>query len=327
MRPRTLGLFSLLCVLIAYASVWTAGFAYESHPAPVTLETIWRFEWYWQPRAMSYWLMGVLAPYGPKVAHGVSLALHGVTGSLVGLLAYRLGLTRFASVFAASVFLLHPLAVETVAYVTSRTDQLAAIGVLTACLLATGPRWTWTGIPFALGFGVLAKESAIVGLGLVPLVWAIRVPDWSTKMLTALGSLAFLPLGAWHYGGLSRMVNYLEGPGMSIAWWDWLLMQGTAALRLLTLAILPIGLTVDYDYDRIPLSGRVFACTALLAIALTLWRLTHAHPLIAFGLAFAILAILPRFIIQTPRSYLNDHQAYLSLAGLALSAAAYWEQA
>ena len=327
MRPRTLGLFALLCVLVAYASVWTAGFVYESHPAPVTLETLWRFEWYWQPRALSYWVMGQLHGVNAGAQHGISLGLHLLTGTLVGLLGVRLGLSRIAAVAAGSLFLVHPLAVETVAYVTSRTDQLAAIGVLTACILATGRWYAWLGIPLALGFGVLAKESAVVGLGLVPLVWAMRVPGWSAKTLTALGSLAFLPLGAWHYGGLSRMVNYLEGPGMTIAWWDWLLVQGTAALRLLTLAILPIGLTVDYDYDRIPLSTRVFACTALMAIALTLWRLTHTHPLIAFGLAFAILAILPRFIIQTPRSYLTEHHAYLSLAGLVLSAAAYWEQA
>src|SRR3990167_7320678 len=136
MRPRTLGLFALLCVLVAYASVWTAGFVYESHPAPVTLETLWRFEWYWQPRALSYWVMGQLHGVNAGAQHGISLGLHLLTGTLVGLLGVRLGLSRIAAVAAGSLFLVHPLAVETVAYVTSRTDQLAAIGVLTACILA-----------------------------------------------------------------------------------------------------------------------------------------------------------------------------------------------
>ena len=194
-----------------------------------------------------------------------------------------------------------------------------------ACLCATGPWWGWIGILPALGLGILGKESAIVGFGLVPLVWAYQHLTWWTRTLTALGSLAFVPLGAWKYGGLPRMVNLFEGPGMTVTWWDWLQIQATAVLRLFTLTILPLGQTVDYDYDRIPKMWQLAALASLIALSVLLWKLTQAQPIIAFGLAWALIAILPRFVIQTPRSYLNEHQAYLSLIGLAIAGAACWD--
>ena len=329
MSRSTWLLLVVLLLSFAYLDIGQAGLVYESRQYLQPVPDDWRYTWTWIPRDLTLWSLTLQQGlgHGPIGFHLVNLGLHGLCAALVGALARRLGLSRDGALFAAALFLLHPLAVETVLYVTSRSEQFAAIGVLSACLLATGSVWLWPLIPVALGLGILGKESAIVGFGLVPLAWAYRTPGTWTRALTVTGSLAFIPLGMYWYGGFVPMVNAFESPGVSVDWWTWLTTQATAALRLFTLFILPIGQTIDYDYDLIqPVWRTVAACVLVLAFV-AIWRRTRLqddrlHPLIAFGVTFAVLAILPRLVIQTPRSYLNEHQVYLGLAGPAISGAA-----
>lgn len=166
--------------IVALASLATWAF-WVSEPQWLYEDVLWRaqgFEWRWEPRALtqaSWYVLGKVAP-GPTAARVANLALHGIVAVLVWHLARRLRLSSLGAYLAAGVVLLHPLTVETVAYAAQRGELFAAIGVVTACLVATGRWWQWPtalGIVAAVLFGVLGKESAVVALGLVPLtMWA-----------------------------------------------------------------------------------------------------------------------------------------------------------
>src|SRR3990167_8583679 len=313
---------ALFCagLLVAYAGVWSYGFVYEDYRAlqagvlPFVLG----------PRGLSSWLWW----RDPVASHLLSLGLHVVVGGLTWLLGRRLGLSRQAAVLAAGVLLLHPMAVETSVYLSSRTELIAAIGILLACLCATGPRWAWLLILPAIALGVLGKESAIVGLGLVPLVWAYRRPTWCTWALVGVGALAWIPLGVYRLGSLAALVHADDvTSGLGGAWWA--VMQSTAVFRLAVLSVvswLPVGHTIDFDYDAIPLLSRVAAFVLLGLVSLVLWLYRARVPqLVLFACAACLIALVPRMVIQTPRAYLSEHQFYVPLIFVVIAAAACWD--
>lgn len=284
----------------AYAPAWSAGFVFED------------LKWLdlaaanatWRPLTTLTW---IVAPT-PVVAHGLNLALHLVTVGLVGLLARDLG-SRLTGWTAASLFAVHPLNVEAVAYAAGRADVLAAMGVVGACLLAR--RGVWLGAGLCLWLGWCAKETAIVGLPLVLLVATDR-PRW---IWGACG--VGLVAGVLALGGWSQLVNLGEMPGVSVTAGSWFLAQATAAWRLVSQTLMPLGLTVDPDIDAVPHLLRWVSVAGLGALALLAWR--QRRTVIGLGLAWTLIAILPRLIVQTPQSYLNAHQFYVPVIGLLLA--------
>lgn len=135
----------------------------------------------------------------------------------------------------------------------------------------------------------------------------------------AAALMAGLLIVAWRYGTPVEWINVGEAPGVTVTWDRWLLLQAAAAHRLLGLVVVPIGLTVDYDYDALaqPQAG-VLGLVTLGGLACLAWRVRQRRPRVAFGLAWVLIVIAPRLVIQTPRSYFSEHQLYLALVGVAM---------
>lgn len=98
--------------------------------------------------------------------HLTNVILYGLTCGLVFLLFQRVLGDRAAAVAGALIFTLHPAHVEPVAFISSRTDLLAALLVLAAYLVGTSqasaPSWLRSTGAAALFFlAILAKESAL----------------------------------------------------------------------------------------------------------------------------------------------------------------------
>lgn len=294
----------LLLVLWAYAAIWTAGFVYEdrAYRDAVAAGSSWR------PLTLWTW---ALAPT-PISAHALNLGLHLVVAALLGWLVLMLGSSHLAGWAATAIFAVHPLTVEAVAYASGRAELLAAIGVILACLCAVKGRW-WL-CAGCLAFGLAGKESAVVGLLLVPLVaWRSNRERWPAVMALALilAGIAFV--------GWSDLINRGEANGFTTTWGAWLLVQSTAVIRLITQAVLPLSLTVDFDYDAVPLLVRIVSLVALLGLAA--FALSQRRTLVGIGLLWCLLAVSPRLAAQTPKSYLNEHQFYTPFAGLVIAGA------
>lgn len=291
--------------------------------------------WVSRPRALFRALWLLQASWSPAAAHAVSLGLHLAVAALAGVLVRRLGLSPRAAVIGVIVVLVPALGVETVAYAAQQGELIAALGVLGACVLAAGRWWrapVWLGMLLSLGVGFLGKESAVVGFALVPAVIAVSAPRWHARPLWAVTVLPVVLAavcafgGVMFLGGWSSVMTIGESVDAKADALPWILVQSTAAVRMLGLLLVPGGpFTVDYDYDLVPMVQRWLSACGLGMLCLMAWWLRRPAPLVALGLAWLLVVIAPRLIIQTPRSYFNEHQAYLLLPGFALLVGAAWD--
>lgn len=313
MNSNVFGWIFVLCawLLVGHACLQTTQGTYEDH---VQIAQAQHRSALLAPRGLSRWLVWYqVQRFGavPWQFRLGNLGLSAIVIVLVGLLAHELGLSSW---IAAGVMALHPLMIETIATISGRAELVAAIGVLGACLCALRGRMALGIGCFSLG--LLGKESAIVGLVLVPLTFMVKHPNRVTleSIAIRLGVIAAVCVWYRHIGIMA------SAPAQSMV--TWALLQSGAAMRLITLAIVPHGLTVDYDYDALPRIWFLLSAGSLLALTWTAGRLWRYRPTLGLGLSWVLIVCLPRLIIQTPKSYFNEHQFTLAMVGIALGTAA-----
>lgn len=296
---------ALSCLYMPH--VRTAGFVYEDEHFATAQELQPHPAFGWR-RGLTRWAWS-LAPTPPR-AHALSLGLHMIVALLVGLLMWRLSGSHAAALAAAALFALHPLTIEAFAYAAERGELIAAIGVLIACLSAlTLGRYWWIGAAFGAAIGIAGKESAIVLMALLPLLWR----DRRLTLASAALMCAAVLYAVWPSTG-----GELQRSSVS-----WALLQTAAVHRLAFLSLLPYpgSQTVDFDYAILPQQLQIESALLLVgAVALAGW-LWARRPIVAIGIAWAVIAVLPRLLVQTPISILNEHQWYLPMIGVSLSLA------
>ncbi|MFT7694526.1 MAG: 4-amino-4-deoxy-L-arabinose transferase-like glycosyltransferase, partial [Candidatus Latescibacterota bacterium] len=131
--------------------------------------------------AMNYALLGGT----PQGFHLFNVLLHAANVVLLLYLATALGFASLAAWTAAIVFAFHPIAVETVHYVSSRSEGLMAFGILAS--LWAYMRWQvghrrlfYIASLLAFSVALLSKSVGIVLLVLIPLCDWLQM-GWSQK--------------------------------------------------------------------------------------------------------------------------------------------------
>lgn len=293
----------LLACLIAweYAPARRGGFVYEDYHttdacanAEPSGRLATRASWCWQ-LGQSMWAF-----------HAMNLGLHLVVTALVGWLAWTLTRDSGVALLTAAFFGLNAVHVEAVAYLSGRSELIAAIGVVGACLAALHRRWVLVLPLMVVGWD--GKESAIVAVMLAPLcLWYTRrrAWGWATVGIGVLLGLAIL----W------RTAAWWTYPGTP-AHGAWALLQTTAIARVFVLSVLPFGQTVDYDYMRVPMVLEWFAASCL--VAGLIWAAIQRRRLLWCGAAWIVCATAPRLLVPTPASVFSEHQFYLPLVGVSL---------
>lgn len=285
--------------------VQMAGFDSVIAPAPTIL----------RPRGLTRWTLWAqgrsgTSPAGMRLSNLVLMTL---VAGMTGVVAFQLGWTPWV---ATGALLLHPLATETMATLSGRAELLAALGVVLACSVVLWRPWLGTLVAcLALGLGVLGKETAALGLVLVPwTVWAFR-PRRGARLACLVGAtVVALGVVLYQHIGSTSLIH--------VSAWEWLRLQAGASFRVLTIAVLPLGQTVDADVDGFLW---IYTVGALLTLGSLVWLigpLWQTHRWIAWMVGWVLLTILPRLVLQTPKSYFNEHQFTLALVGLALGLSA-----
>ena len=320
MRSVAAGAGVVLLVLWAYQSVWIAGWVHEDTPTVASSLAPDSGLYRQRPLTALTWVW----TQTPRTAHAVNLGLHLVIGALVGVTAWRLGLAVPGAWCAALIWLLHPMAVETAAYAAGRAEQIVVLGVLIALCGAAGAWWRGWACAAVVGGSLVAlggKEAGVVVLLLVPLVAWARRRD-SAWWRPAVVSGAVIAAGVWWHGGLRAVVNADTVEGLAevtaVTWGPWLLAQSGAAGYWLLASVWPDLLTPDLDVDRLSQGARVAGLAAILALGGVGVALRVRAPVVTLALGIVVLAVIPRLVIQTPRSYLNAHQFAVPFLGLAL---------
>lgn len=263
----------------------------------------------------------------PRAFHFHNLILHALAATL--LLAWLRGIaavSRFAW-FGATLFVVHPLATEAVAWISSRSDLQACVIGLAALLVARrveskgGAAATVTLV--ALGFGAgLAKETAVV----VPALYLVDVAARGRSLLPISRSFVALGLGTAAYlalylairdRGVSGQVDWYGGSFVSHLPYAVL---GLA--RQLQMLVAPARFNFIHepalyrDHDFLTLG---LATATLVAAIIGVVLLRRRAPGVASGACFYAIALLPAANVLLPlRSVLAERFAYFPLCGFAL---------
>lgn len=234
--------------------------------------------------------------------HVLSLGAHVLNAALVGLIACRLGLSVVVAVAAGALFAVHPLTVEAAAYLTGRAELFAAMGVLLAVLCACEGSWAAAWLALAVACG--CKETALVGVALLPL--ARR--RWGLGLLAL--SVVLVAVG-WYSTAV------LKAPVLP----EWVGAQLVAGGRLLSQFVWPNALSVSYDYSHLSDRAAVLCIWVVVAVAGVALVTARTRPVVAFGVTWALAVMALRLCLVTSGSLLNEHQFYLAVAGLSIGAA------
>jgi len=153
--------------------------------AGLTLQGIgWAFShsygYYWAPLlALSYRMDYQLYGLWPGGYHLINVLVHGATAVLLFLILREMTGALWRSAFVASVFAVHPLRVESVAWVTERKDVLSGLFfVLTLGayvsyvrhLGSKGSRGRYLAVAFLFAMGLMSKPPSLVTLPFVLLL-------------------------------------------------------------------------------------------------------------------------------------------------------------
>ncbi len=285
----------------------------------------------------SFWIEYRLWGLWPAGYHAVNVALHACAALLVARVLLRLGLRSRAAWLAAWLFALHPVQVESVAWITERKNVLSAVcylGALWAYLAYA--RWSggngsrrWQGLAFGLFVLALLSKTVTASLPAVLLLlqaWKAGRVTW--RDLGALGP--FLTIGA-AMGGLTAWLERTHVGAVSEASFvERLLVAGRAFWFYLSKLAWPAELA--FIYPRFEIDAGAWLAYAYPACALgaigALWlqrRSWGRGPLVA-GLYFGgtLVPALGFFDVYPMRySYVADHFQYLACLGpLTLVAAA-----
>jgi hypothetical protein len=284
---------------------------------------------HWQPATwLSLALDRALWGASPMGFHLTNVLLHAVSAVLLFFLARRLklagGRSELPAVFAALFWALHPLRVESVAWVTERRDVLCGVLSLGAALAYVRglEDAAWRRRAFVLTMlAMTAKVFAIV----LPAVWLILdrrlagAPRWKDKlpyvpvvlvvlglnMAAQAGSGASVPLA--DFGVMHRLAQAFYG----LAFYPWK-------------TLVPAGLAPLYELS-ILLEPRPFAIaaaavsTAALFLAFTRKR---TDGLAQAALSYLILILPALGLYKSGRMIAADRWSYLASIPLSLLAAA-----
>ncbi len=295
-RDLIVGAALLLLTAWAYSGVGSHTWVYEDSQYLKASSLL-----HFQPgRTLTAWTWSA----NPAVVHVENLALHLLAGLLVWWLAVQLEWPLPWVV--AGLFLLHPIQSEAVAYGAGRGDLLSTIGILIACVGATGNLWLVAGGAIV---AILSKETGVVVLPLVGLLWAFEAALTRRRiLLLGVCCLVALPI-------LPTLLAVNRGSGVSA--WSWAVTQSWATGRLVVNSIWPAWLTVDPD-EYWPHWLESIWLLDLVTFGLGAWLVRYYWPRVSLAVWWILICIAPRFLVRTPGSVFNEHQFYGSFVGVAL---------
>ena len=286
--------------------------------------------------------------------HSASLLLHVLNALLLFVLMLQATKREWVSLFVAAAFALHPINVESVAWVSERKNVLSMMFLLLALICYTAyakkPSWQrYAGVISCFVFGLLAKPQ-IITLPLVLLLWDYwplgrwnpqggaaesavayegKSPSWTAlvtekvPLFVVAGISGLLTLKAQSAGGAVQISNAIaQGVAafpITVRLQNAILAYGQYLLD----AIWPSGLAAMYPHPgrSIPLTSVIVAAgvTSLItAVALWPWR---KQGYLIVGWFWFLGTLIPMIgLIQVGSQARADRYAYLPLIGLFLIA-------
>jgi Tfp pilus assembly protein PilF len=265
--------------------------------------------------------------------HLTNVALHAMAAVLLFLALREMTGTFWRSAFVAAVFAIHPLRVESVAWIAERKDVLSGLFFMltlwTYARYARQPsRGRYVAVALSYGLGLLCKNM------LVTLPFVLLLLDWWPlhrmtgdgqrvgKLVREKIPLFVLSVGSCIATALvpekvlaSDRVPLLERIGNAVLAYGIYLRQ----------MIFPKGLAIPYLYPPhgLPLWKIALVLVMLAAISASVWRCRKRRPYLLMGWLWYLGMLVPAIgIIQI--SYYAHADRYTYLPGIGLVLAGTW---
>ncbi len=270
--------------------------------------------------------------YGPNAGghHATNLILHAASTILLFLLLHRMTGFVWRSAFVAALFGIHPLHVESVAWVAERKDVLSALFWMLTMLAyvryAERPgigRYIPIFVLFALG---LMVKPMLVTLPFVLLIidwWPLgrfRSPRVIQEKLPLIGLAATSGVITFiaQHGGLAvgSLDQYPVGVRVANA-----LVAYTAYL---VKTVYPVGLSVFYPHpgDTLPVWQVIGSAALLVGITALVVRSARTRPWLAAGWFWYLITLLPVIgLVQVGMQAMADRYTYVPLVGVFMAIA------
>jgi len=294
---------------------------------------------YYRPLFLTWFLINhTLFGLHPAFWHLTTVLLHVAVTGLVFVLAMRLTRDRRIGLVAALLFGLHPVHLETAAWISGVTDSLMALFLIPAFLsylnYREGRGARWLAACLALyALALLSKETAIVLPAFVvayEFLFGDAARRWSERIRAiATPLLGFVAVTAAYLAARANALHGVAHKTVDLPATIAALTVPSALWWYLKLLVLPIGLSVFYDTPYVThVSLRFFVLPVVgIAVAAGLliwwWRRTRS-PLVAFAAIWVLLPILPlmNLTVLPMGDFIHDRYLYLPSIGLVLLVAA-----
>ena len=286
---------------------------------------------YWHPLAfLSHMLDVSLFGLDAGFHHLTSALLHAASSALLLLALFRMTGALWRSGAVAALFALHPLRVESVAWVAERKDVLSGLFCILTLIAyerwarRSGPRWAWL---LCGALGLMSKPMLVTLPFVLMLVdeWPLRraEPLWRRTIekaplfAMAMGVSIVTYFGQVKFGAAREMAHVPIATRLANA--------AVSYIHYLAKTFWPNPLAVFYPYrEDIPW---VWALSSALALAVlsagALWMRTR-RPYLFTGWFWFVGMLVPTIgIVQVGAQSMADRCSYLASIGL-FTALVWW---
>ena len=340
-KPRLLALVLIIVAFVAYQPTWHAGFIWDdddhltANPAmtaPDGLRMIWSslaVSRYYPLTLTTFWGEHRLWGFDPLPYHLVNIALHVLSGFLVFLVLRRLRVPT--AWLAAAVWVLHPVNVESVAWVTELKNVQSGFFFFAAVLCYLqfdddGERY-WYLLALLCGTCALLSKASTVVLPLVLLlcVWWER-GSWRWRDFIRAAPFFGLSLFMSAVAILEQRgeIVHQETADWSLGIEERAIIAGKAVCFYARKIFWPVDITFVYPRWELTTNaiGSWLPLAGVVTVALVLWFRRQQPWARAglFGFGYFAVALLPVMgfldVYYFRYSFVADHFQYLASLGL-----------
>lgn len=283
---------------------------------------------------INYQLFG-FSPFG---WHLVSLLLHLTATFLVYRLARAWDQPREIAALAALLFGVHPIHVESVAWISGVPDPLAAVFVLLALLFheryvregSSNSKWVLASLAAAL-LALFTKEVAIVMAGAVALREWLRTDKGESFSLrlnrTVQRAAPFVIAGFLYLAARIAVLGFISKPepkAVGITTEQVLLTQPSVLFAYVRMLFAPYPLSVIYDHGYVsspsqaPFWLPLLLVVAVIAVSLWLVRNSKIGLLALAWVGMFLLPVMNLKAFNPEESIIHDRYLYLPSVGFCL---------
>ncbi len=260
--------------------------------------------------------------------HATNVLLHLVNGVLVFLLLKQLTGNSFVAWLTAALFLIHPIQIESVVWISSRKGLLCSAFMLWAAIIRMKPEVTAKQDAWYVGLLIAALLSKALAIVFPPIVLLYDVLIRHEKTPTAIArqvipGLLSLLLLLYTAGAQNTVLGGVRGH-MEISLLHIMAIDVTILWQYIGMLFCPTDLCVMYDPATSGIGLKVFyGCLAWVAVGLMFWKIRKSHPMWILGACSFLLLLFPVLNFFRITTLMNDRYLYLpSIIVFAMAAGA-----